>query len=92
MGEVEDATRAELDQLRVESVAPGLCASALVLARQLDAADSAAGAGQAAREYRATLSDLRKLAPIGEEGDAVDELTRQREKRRADARERQRQG
>jgi hypothetical protein len=88
----EDATRSEIDALRVEPVAPGLVAVALSLARQLDAADAPSAAAVVARELRATLLELRKAAPIGEEGDAVDDLTRKREERRAAALGRQQSG
>ncbi|WP_060952403.1 hypothetical protein [Streptomyces hygroscopicus] len=87
MGAVEDATRTEVDQLRVGPVAPGLTAAALALARQLDDAEDAKGAAAAARELRAIMSDLRKLAPVESKGDAVDDIAQQREKRRAAARE-----
>lgn len=80
---VEDATRAELDVLRVEETAPGLAAVALDLARAIDGSDAPTAKAVVARELRAVISDLRKLAPIGEEGDALDELTRKREARRA---------
>jgi hypothetical protein len=33
------------------------------------------------------MSDLRKLAPVGEKGDTVDDIAEQRAKRRAAARE-----
>lgn len=86
---VEDATRTELDSLHVDAIAPGMVAVALELARNLDGADAPTSAAVVARELRATMSDLRKLAPVGEEGDTVDDITRQREKRRADAQQRQ---
>lgn len=82
VGAVEDATRAELDQLRVETESPGLAEVALKLARQMDETDKPTSAAVVARELRAIMSDLRKLAPVGEEGDAVDELARAREERR----------
>ncbi|MEU9793821.1 hypothetical protein AB0E27_24870 [Streptomyces sparsogenes] len=82
MGAVEDATRAELDQLRVAAEAPGLAETALTLARKLDEAEAPTSAAVVARELRGMMSDLRKLAPVGEEGDAVDELARAREERR----------
>lgn len=86
---VEEATRAELDALHVESNAPGLVALALKLARQIDGADAPTAAAVVARELRATMADLRKLAPIGEEGDTVNDIARQREKRREAARSKQ---
>lgn len=89
MGDVEDATRAELRSLRADQEAPGLAEIALTLARQLDETDAPTSAAVVARELRATMLELRKVAPAGEEGDAVDELASQREKRRAEAREQQ---
>lgn len=81
-----EAVRAELDALRVTGTAPGLEALALRLAEAVDDTDAATSMAQAARELRAVLADLRKLAPVGEEGDAVNEIALQRQKRRADAR------
>lgn len=78
----EDATRAEIDALRVASVAPGLVAVALELARQLDEAEAPTSAAVVARELRATMLELRKVAPAAEEGDALDELTARRTARR----------
>lgn len=83
MGDVENATRTEVDQLGVEPVAPGLTAAALALGRQLDDAEDAKGAAAAARELRAIMSDLRKLAPVESKGDAVDDVSRKRAERRA---------
>ena len=87
MGPVEDATRSEVEQLKVGEIAPGLVAVAFSLAAQLDGAETPTAAASVARELRALMNDLRKLAPVGEEGDAVNDIARQREKRRAAARE-----
>jgi hypothetical protein len=87
-----DAVRAELDQLNVSATAPGLAALALQLAEAVDTTDAATSMAQAARELRAVLADLRKLAPVGEEGDAVNDIARQREKRRSEARAREAAG
>lgn len=81
----EDLVRAELQQLHVEDVSPGMAAVALDLARALDGSDAPTAKAVVARELRSIMSDLRKLAPIGEEGDALDELTRKREARRRGA-------
>lgn len=77
--------REEIDQLNVSEVSPGLAAVAIALAESIDGTDAATSIAQAARELRAVMADLRRLAPVDGEGDAVDDITRQREKRRADA-------
>lgn len=81
----EDLVHAELQQLHAEDVSPGMAAVALDLARALDGSDAPTAKAVVARELRSIMSDLRKLAPIGEEGDALDELTRKREARRRGA-------
>lgn len=78
--------RDEIDQLKVTATAPGLAAVALALAESIDGTTAATSIAQAARELRAVMADLRKLAPVDAEGDAVDDISRQREKRRAEAR------
>jgi hypothetical protein len=85
MGAVTDAINAEIDQLRVTDLSPGMAELATSLARSVDEADAPTAKAVAARELRAVMADLRKLAPVGEEGDAVDDIARQRERRRADA-------
>ncbi|MFE5630614.1 hypothetical protein [Streptomyces sp. NPDC056543] len=72
-------------------VAPGLAATALKLARALDRiddGDSPTAQAHVADKLHALLVRLRALAPVKEEGDSVDDIARQREKRRAEARER----
>lgn len=86
MAGVEDATRAEVDALRVEPVAPGMVAIALELARQMDDAEAPTSAAVVGRELRNTMLELRRVAPVAEEGDSVDDIARQREKRREAAR------
>jgi hypothetical protein len=62
----------------------GLAATALDLARRLDAADvRPAAASMLAAQLRATLLDLRKLAPPVAEEDGVDELRARRAERLA---------
>lgn len=78
----EDAIREEIEQLAVKSVAPGLVALALALASAIDAADGPSAVAVAARELRATMSELRKLAPPAVKGDALDELASRRADRR----------
>jgi hypothetical protein len=82
---VEDATRAELEALNVADIAPGLAETALKLARWLDAAEAPTSAAVVARDLRATLLELRKVAPRAKEGDALDEIAARRAERRARA-------
>ncbi|MFI6347264.1 hypothetical protein [Streptomyces sp. NPDC050560] len=83
MGAVTDEITAEVDQLRGRDTAPGLAALAVSLAQTVDAATAPTGKALAAKELRSVIGELRKLAPVGEEGDALDELTARREARRA---------
>jgi MoxR-like ATPase len=87
MGAVTDAINAEIEQLHVEPVSPGLAELATSLARSVDEADAPTARAVAARELRAVMHDLRKLAPAEAKGDAVDDIAEQRAKRRAAARE-----
>jgi hypothetical protein len=65
-----------------------MAAVALDLAKAIDGVDAPTAKAVAARELRSIMADLRKLAPVGEKGDTVDDIAEQREKRRAAARER----
>ncbi|MFF2650379.1 hypothetical protein [Streptomyces sp. NPDC058045] len=85
MGEVSDAVRAEISALGVEPTAPGLAAAAVTLAEHLDAARGPTGAANVARELRMVVGELRDLAPMTQEGDALDDLTARREARRRGA-------
>ncbi|MFF3857492.1 hypothetical protein [Micromonospora sp. NPDC002575] len=87
MGAVTDAINADIHQLGVESVSPGLAELATSLARSVDEADAPTARAVVARELRAVMADLRRLAPVQSEGDAVDDIAEQRAKRRAAARE-----
>lgn len=78
-----DEVRAEIDELGVAEVAPGLVAVAELLAQRLEETEAPTSAAVVARELRATLLELRKVAPAKSEGDALDDLTRKREERRA---------
>jgi hypothetical protein len=82
VGAIEDAVRAEIDALGAEQIAPGLAAAALNLARHQDETDAPTAAAVVARDLRAILLDLRKLAPVQSEGDALDDLAARRERRR----------
>ncbi|MET9815320.1 hypothetical protein [Streptomyces sp. NPDC006355] len=89
LGAVAAAIKDEIASLNVEDRAPGMTALALSLARAVDSSAKAPTAkAVAARELRAVMKELRALAPIGEEGDVVDDIARQREKRREEARNR----
>ncbi|MFE2041665.1 hypothetical protein ACFXAZ_12175 [Streptomyces sp. NPDC059477] len=88
MGAVTDAVNAEIGQLGVEPVSPGLAELAVSLARAIDETDAATARAAAARELRAVMADLRRLAPVETKGDAVDDIAEQRAKRRAAAAER----
>ncbi|WP_330351447.1 hypothetical protein [Streptomyces sp. NBC_00582] len=89
LGVVASAIKDEIHSLHVEDRSPGMTALALSLARAVDAsAKNPAAKAVAARELRAVMRELRALAPVVSEGDTVDEITAQRDKRRAAARER----
>lgn len=78
-----DKIQSEVADLHADETAPGLAQLAVELAKAIDGSDAPTAKAVVARELRAVIGDLRKLAPIGEEGDALDELTRKREARRA---------
>ncbi|MFB6771134.1 hypothetical protein [Streptomyces sp. NPDC056337] len=80
---VEGATHDEIAELGVKTIAPGLVAVALELARQLDECEAPTSAAVVARELRATMLELRKVAPVkAGAADPVDQLAAKREKRR----------
>lgn len=83
MGAVADKITAEITGLRVAEIAPGLAALAVSLAESVDEPGGPTAKSNAARELRAVMDDLRKLAPVAAEDDRVDELTKKREARRA---------
>ncbi|MFG2855694.1 hypothetical protein ACGFZ9_34340 [Streptomyces mirabilis] len=85
---VADEITHELEDLHADETSPGMAAVALDLAKAIDVSDAPTAKAVAARELRSIMSDLRKLAPVGEKGDTVDDIAQQREKRRAAARER----
>lgn len=87
MGAVKDAIEGEINGLRAGDNAPGLAELALSLAESVDTADGPAAKAAAARELRAVMTDLRRLAPVETKGDAVNDIAEQRAKRRAAARE-----
>ncbi|WP_420034693.1 hypothetical protein ACN2WE_21435 [Streptomyces sp. cg28] len=81
-----EATAAEIKQLRVGDTAPGLAQLALTLAAVMDGKDGATAKANAGRELRAVIETLRKVAPVAEENDSVDQLSQKREARRVRAR------
>lgn len=78
---VEDGTRDEIEQLGVGDISPGLSNLAIQLAQAIDESDAPTAIAVAARELRATMQELRKLAPVRTEGDALDDLADRRAKR-----------
>ncbi|WP_416983542.1 hypothetical protein [Streptomyces sp. T028] len=80
---VADKIAAELEDLHAEETSPGMAAVALDLAKAIDGTDAPTAKAVAARELRSIMADLRKLAPVQSKGDAVDDITRDREERRA---------
>ncbi|WP_406144176.1 hypothetical protein [Streptomyces anulatus] len=84
---IADKVRAELDNLAVTSISPGMAAVAIRLAEALDAMDAGdAPTSQAvvADKLATIMTRLRAVAPVkSEEGDVVDAVGRKREERRA---------
>ncbi|MEU3836132.1 hypothetical protein [Streptomyces microflavus] len=86
---IADKVRAELDELAVTCISPGMAAVAVKLAEALDAiesGDSPTSQAVVADKLATIMARLRTLAPVKSEGDSVDDIARQREKRRAEAR------
>ncbi|MFL4904653.1 hypothetical protein ACJ6WF_16065 [Streptomyces sp. MMS24-I2-30] len=81
-----EATAAEIEQMRVGEISPGLAQLALTLAASVDERSGPTAKANAARELRAVMESLRKLAPVAEEDDKVDQLAQKREERRVRAR------
>lgn len=77
-----DQVRAEIAGLGVAAVAPGLVAVAELLARRLEETEAPTSAAVVARELRATLLELRKVAPVKSEGYKLDDLAARRARRR----------
>jgi hypothetical protein len=81
----------ELDKLGVTSTSPGMAAVALRLAEALDqipAGDAPTSQAVVADKLMSIMTKLRALAPVqAQEGDAVNDIAGQREKRRARARQ-----
>jgi ribosomal protein L7/L12 len=77
-----DKIRAEIEQLGVEAVAPGMAAVAMELAEAFEDAEAPTSKAVVARELSAVMKVLRSIAPVGEEGDVVDDLATRRAERR----------
>lgn len=84
---VADKIAHELEDLHADETSPGMAAVALDLAKAIDGSDAATAKAVVADKLRAVMNDLRRLAPVGEKGDAVNDIAEQRAKRRAAARE-----
>jgi hypothetical protein len=83
MGAVTDKINEEIGRLRVAETAPGLAQLAVRLAEAIDIPSNPTSVANAARELRQVMADLRRLAPVAEEGDSVDDIARDRAERRA---------
>lgn len=84
MGDVADRIAEEITELSVREIAPGLAQAAIRLAETMDdPSNGATSMANAMQALRAVMLDLRKLAPVQVEGDSVDDITRDREERRA---------
>lgn len=79
---VVEKIRAEIEQLGVDSVSPGMAQVAIDLAEALDSTDAPTSKAVVARELGAVMKTLRVIAPVGEEGDVVDDLAARRAERR----------
>lgn len=85
---VVDKITQELEDLHADETSPGMAAVALDLAKAIAGTDVPGIKAKTAHELRSIMADLRKLAPAETKGDAVDGVAQQREKRRAEARQR----
>lgn len=79
---VEPAVRAELQRLDLDPDVSGLAATALALAAELDAAETARDVAALGRELRAVLADIHRSTPEAREEDALDDLAARRAARR----------
>lgn len=82
---VEAAVERELGRLGGEWRDSVLGATALALAAELDADNSATSKSMVAKALNETMAELRGLAPQKKEADPVDDLRAQRTKRRSRA-------
>lgn len=79
---VADQIEAELNDLNAHSTTPGLAELAIELAKAFDSTDAPTSRAVVARELNALMKTVRSLAPVGEEGDVVDDLAARRAERR----------
>ncbi|MFG2763142.1 hypothetical protein [Streptomyces rubiginosohelvolus] len=79
MSTVAEAITEEIEQLGIRDKHPGLAQLAITLASSVDTPGNATAQANAARELRAVMEDLRKIAPVAPEMDRVDELAQKRE-------------
>lgn len=77
-----DKIRQEIEQLGVEAVSPGMAQVAIELADAMDSTEAPTSKAVVARELSAVMKSLRAIAPVGEEGDVVDDLAARRAERR----------
>src|SRR5260370_10040607 len=82
-GPIEKAARGDVRRMPAEFHSCAVAAAYVMLARRLDAGMSPRDAGPVSREMRMTLLTLHEMAPPKREGDYVDEVRVQREKRLA---------
>lgn len=83
---VEEAVRADVEALgSLPAGSSALVESAVALARELDARNSATSKSMCARALREAMDRLREIAPPVKQADAVDELAGRRTSRRAKA-------
>lgn len=80
---VVEAVERDLVALGGDLADSALAASALALARELDAPNSATSKSMCARALMETMDRLRELAPPKREMDQVDEVAERRRARRA---------
>jgi hypothetical protein len=85
---IVDKITHELDDLHADETSPGMAAVALDLAQAMAGTDAPTAKAVVAEKLRTIMADLRRLAPVGEKGDTVDDIAEQRKKRRAAAQER----
>jgi hypothetical protein len=80
---VVDAVQRELERLGGRWSESVHAATALALAAELDAANSATSKSMVAKALNETMAELRALAPAEREADQVDEVASRRRARRA---------
>ena len=87
-GDVTEAVKRDLAEIAKRDRAlaeSSLAATALALARELDARNSATSKSMCAKALNETMAMIRELAPAKQERDALDEIAERRSRRRAAA-------